>query len=135
MLIIAIHVSQDLLTRRSTTCWDTVEELLLLAKSSAPSYAYRPYMPTKEKNHQAHGSSSGLDNTSAGIQSFKTMGLRTRIKALCSQRSPTKPGEVQNPEKMDRHIPCEELQLLIEGDDADNDDFSRPREDVEYGRI
>ena len=168
ILIVVTHIFCLLVTRRSTTCWNTIEELFLLAKSSAPSYARSPYTLIDEQEHQADRpvnnvprSPSGspqssnstisqqsgeasysipptaLDNTSAGIQSFKTMGLRTRIRALCQQRSPSKGMGIDEVElgTLGRNIEGgEEIQLLIEGDDACNDDFTRPREGVEYGR-
>ena len=69
------------------------------------------------------------------------MGLKTRIKALAQQQPPSTGIVSQGMDfsmlgrrdEGDQNITCEEIQLLIEGDNADDDDFTQPREDVEYG--
>ena len=66
------HTVRLLLTRRSSACWDTVEEFILLAKTSE----------SVPKN-------SPLKNTSAGTRLFRTMALKARIRVgLVGENTP-----------------------------------------------
>lgn len=66
------------MTRRSSVSWDTVEELVLLAKTS---------------NSRTEG--TPLENTSAGISLFPTMALRTRIRSRAADESKDGHEELQ----------------------------------------
>ena len=70
MLIAFIHILYLLKTKRSSACWDTIEELLLLARTSDSA--------TK---------GTSLENTSAGISTFSTMALPTCIRTRATDGS------------------------------------------------
>lgn len=61
MLVALTHIAHLLVFRRSSECWDTLEEFMVLAQTSV-----------------AH--TQDLDNTCAGIKRFRTMGLNSRIR-------------------------------------------------------
>ena len=101
LLIVALYLASSALRHQRFSCWNTSEDLLLLAKNSTPTEDYN--QETKERtttsantssNQNIHESQSEtseeiivrehphpLINTSAGIQCLSTMGLRMKIKA------------------------------------------------------
>lgn len=72
------HILRLLSTRRSSVCWDTVEELVLLAKTSDSRTEGTP-----------------LKNTSAGISLFPTMALRNRIRGRAADERKEGQEELQ----------------------------------------
>ena len=70
ILIAFAHTLRLLVTRRSSVCWDTIEELVLLAKTS---------------DYRTLG--TPLKNSSAGISWLPTMALRTRIRSKAADES------------------------------------------------
>ena len=136
--VVLFHVVSSLISRRSFTCWDTIEEMVLLAKNSQPSFNHPinksigrsvtsgrttfqgGFAHQSNQNGKPRATEEGvtratkidpLANTSSGICSFSTMELRLRIKAMPSA------GDHSHLAKEDDHIiTTEEVQLIV-GDD------------------
>ncbi|KAL9611669.1 MAG: hypothetical protein Q9167_003698 [Letrouitia subvulpina] len=143
--IVLFHITSSLISRRSFACWDTAEEMLLLAKNSQPTFNH----PTGSIDHP--GTSRGttstalagefarqssenskpwstekvtlatkispLTNTSCGIRSFSTMELRLRIKAMPSLYHTAASDHSSLAKKDDKITETEEAQLIVEDDE------------------
>ena len=141
--VVLFHIVSSVITRRSFACWDTAEEMLLLAKDSQPHFKQPTRSidpPSTDSNIASLGEStqqskeksepqdlekatsgqniSPLANTSSGIHSFSTMELRLRIKALPSLHRTAGSEHSSLPAKDDRIIATEELQLTVEDDEV-----------------
>ena len=136
--IVLFHVVSSIISRRSFTCWDTIEEMVLLAKNSQPSFFKHPTdsidrsVPSEGTTFSAgfaHPSNQNgeprltkeestpatkidpLANTSSGICTFSTMELRLRIKAM-----PSAGDHSHLASEGDKITTTEEVQLVV-GDD------------------
>ena len=136
--VVLFHVVSSLISRRSFTCWDTIEEMVLLAKNSQPSFVHpnstnhrsvssgattpsgRSAQPSNQNDKPQAAEEiekaipattiDPLANTSSGICTFSTMELRLRIKALPSI------DHSHLAKEDDKIITTEEVQLVV-GDD------------------
>jgi hypothetical protein len=104
-LIAVAHTSLVLWTRETSGAWDTILELVALAQASQPP-----------KTHL-------LENTSAGIAAFKTLGLLATIQA-------PNPGVFHT---CDDDKPLGELQLQLHQDAASRSVAERPIPERLYG--
>ena len=140
VVIVLIYITSSTISRRSFACWDTVEEMLLLAKNSQPSFNH----PTGSIDSSATSSKSSrqwenekatsatkpsaLANTSSGIRNFSTMELRLRIKAIPSLDRGAAGDDSSLAMEDDRITGTEEVQLIVEDDELPS------MESVEPGR-
>ena len=121
--VVVFHVVSSIISRRSFTCWDTMEEMVLLAKSSQPSFFKHPTGSidrsvnqngeprATEKEITRTTKIDPLANTSSGIRTFSTMELRLRIKAM-----PSAGDHPYLASEGDKITTTEEVQLVV-GDD------------------
>ena len=140
--IVLFHITCIVISRRSFACWDTVEEMLLLAKNSQPSFNYptdsinqstpsrgtafpgesaRQSIENSEPRSAEKPTSvtkiSPLANTSAGIRTFSTMELRLRIKATPPLYHTAAGDHSSLPREDDTITATEEVQLIVEDDE------------------
>ena len=140
--IVVFHNASSMISRRSFAGWDTVEEMLLLAKNSQPSFNHptgsidRPAtsrgtaLPIESAHQSSENSKprgtekvtpatkiSPLANTSSGIRSFSTMELSLRIKAMPSLYHTAASDHFSLAEKDDKIRETEDVQLIVEDDE------------------
>ena len=134
--IVLFHIASSLISHRSFACWDTAEELLLLAKNSQPSFIDCPdtsrgtAIPGEFARQSSENSNPGatekgisatnispLANTSSGIRSFSTMELRLRIKAMPPLNHTAASDQSSPAKKDDKITETEEVQLIVEDDE------------------
>ena len=134
--IVLFHIASSMVSHRSFACWDTVEEMLLLAKNSQPSFIDR--FATREGSascgesaRQSDESSKSQDaekatpatqisplaNTSSGIRTFSTMELKLRIKAMPSLDRTAAGDDSSLATQYDKVTATEEVQLVVEDDE------------------
>ncbi|KAL8831134.1 MAG: hypothetical protein Q9191_001028 [Dirinaria sp. TL-2023a] len=142
VVIVLSHIVSSTISRRSFACWDTFEEMLLLAKNSQPSFncqtgfidqnatsrdsafqsasACRSSGNSKQRNTEKATPAtevSPLANTSSGIQSFSTMKLRLRIRAMPTLSHTAASDHSSLAKEHDKIIATEEVQLIVEDDE------------------
>ena len=140
--IVLCHIVSSVISRRSFACWDTAEEMLLLAKNSQPSFNHptdsinrsatsRGTAFPEDSAHQSTRKSksrgiekvtpatkiSPLANTSSGIRSFSTMKLRLRIKAMPALHRTAASDQSSLAKEDDKIATTEEVQLIVEDDE------------------
>ena len=107
VIVALTHILQLLITRRSSACWDTVEDIITLAQISR----------TETKD---------LLNTGGGISRFSTMALNTRIRS-----SPAGPGDTEKGLADSNEEGPGILQLIVCSDTEDGG-LDRVQVDEEY---
>ena len=140
--IVLCHVVSSVISRRSFAGWDTLEEMLLLAKNSQPSFNHPTdsidrsatssgtAFPVESTSQSSRNSrprdtekvtpatkTSPLANTSSGIHSFSTMELRLRIKAMPSLLRTSASDHSSLAKENDKIVTTEEVQLIVEDDE------------------
>ena len=140
--VVLCHIVSSITARRSFACWDTAEEILLLAKNSQPSFNDKfdsinrsatsmgtapPVISTRQSNRNSKSRDtemktpaskiSPLANTSSGIRSFSTMKLRLRIKAMPSLHRTAASDQSSLAKEDDKITTTEEVQLIVEDDE------------------
>ena len=101
VLIVFLYLATSALRHQRFLCWDTIEDLILLAKDSRPTENYNDEIKDLTTSSVTTDSNSRIDisgfettkemiegehphpltNTSAGIKCLATMGLSMKIKA------------------------------------------------------
>ena len=147
VIVVLVHVFSSMWHKRSFSCWDTIEELLLLAKASEPSpppatkKTIAPNSPisqsSEETLRQADAGDTttqpieALANTSSGIQCLSTYGLRAYIRAVPNRFRAVAAGS-SSPSIKTLAASHEEVQLVIGEAEAQSLDSVQPNR--AYGR-
>ncbi|KAL6714558.1 hypothetical protein ACLMJK_007983 [Lecanora helva] len=146
VVIILLYIASRIESGHGFSCWDTIEEMVLLAKNSQPTFssahgsmnyatASKLTVPSeaptfgsstrqgignrKIQDVEKNGHASKvtpLANTSSGIRSLSTMQLRLRIKAMLSHSRLASNDHSAPTKSNDQIITTEDVQLIV-GDD------------------
>ena len=147
VLIVALYLAASALRRQRFWCWNTIEDLILLAKNSTPTEDYYHEIKDRtatsattgsnQKNHISQTETTKeiierehphpLTNTSAGIKCLSTMGLSMKIKA---DPPPTDDHQESNPDETSVQA-TRRVQMVFTEEDATRLEPVRPG--VAYG--
>lgn len=156
-MIALLHTIFCLVTHRTFLCWDSIEELILLAKASEPVFDTNKstgsqintssassvsesdqiscvdwQRETESKGGNNSNNNFAVANTSSGIYSLSTMSLRLRIKSVPKEPIKSSETTLTKAEESGLGNAREELQLLL--GDYEGQGLDTIRAGVAYGQ-